>query len=246
MRIAVAGGTGVVGAETVRVLEARGHEPVVLSRATGTDLVRGDELAERLSGVDAVVDVTSTATSSRRRAVAFFTTVTANLLAAEKVAGVGHHLLLSIVGIDENPFGYYRGKVAQEEAVRSGSVPWTIVRAPQFHEFARQMIDRASLGPVVVVPRMRSAPMAAAEVASVLVDLAEAGPSGEAPELGGPRTEEMPDLVRRLLAHRGSSRRVVAPPIPGKAGRMMRDGTLVPANPGTVGTQTFDAWLEQQ
>ncbi|MFL6059770.1 MAG: SDR family oxidoreductase [Marmoricola sp.] len=246
LKVAVAGGTGVVGTETVRVLEARGHEPVVLARATGVDLVSGDGLGERLEGVDAVVDVTSTATTSARTARRFFTTATGHLLTAGAAAGVGHHVLLSIVGIDDNPFGYYRGKVAQEQAVRSGPVPWTIVRAPQFHEFAAQMIERASFGPLVVVPRMLSAPMAAAEVAGVLVDHLEAGPSGDAPEIAGPRTEEMPDLVRRLLAHRGSRQRAVAARIPGKAGRMMRSGALVPDHPGTVGTQTFDQWLAQR
>jgi uncharacterized protein YbjT (DUF2867 family) len=245
MKIAVAGGTGVVGALTVRQLEAAGHQAVVLARATGIDLMTGDGLAERLAGVEAVIDVTSTATTSARTATAFFTTITGHLLTAGAAAGVRHHVLLSIVGIDVTPFGYYLGKVAQEKLVNDSAVPSTIVRAPQFHEFAEQMVQRGSFAGVTLVPGMRAAPMAAQEVASALVDLAVGAPLGYAPELGGPQTELVPDMVRRLLRHRGSRRPVLSLRVPGAAGKAMRGGALIPENPGTTGTQTFAQWLEQ-
>jgi uncharacterized protein YbjT (DUF2867 family) len=246
MKIAVAGGTGVVGTLVVGQLSAAGHEPVVLSRATGVDLLSGADLVEKLDGVDAVIDVTSTATTSARAATRFFTTTTGNLLTAGAEAGVKHHVLLSIVGIDVTPFGYYVGKVAQEKQVSSGPLPWTIVRAPQFHEFAQQMLDRSSFAGVTLVPGMKSSPMSAQEVAAVLVDLSQGTARGYVPEIGGPQPELMPDMVRRLLRHRGSRRPVISLRVPGEAGRQMRGGALIPKEPGIVGFQTFEEWLEVQ
>lgn len=244
MKIAVAGGTGVVGSLLVAQLKKAGHEPVVLARATGVDLVSGEGLEHRLDGVEAVVDVTSVGTTSAKVATEFFTATTKNLLAAGYAAGVRHHVLLSIVGIDVTPFGYYIGKVAQEAAVEDGKVPFTIVRATQFHEFAGQMVERASVGPLVVVPQMRSAPIAADEVAAALVRIATGVPQGRAGDLRGPKEESVASMTRRLLRRRGSRRPVISAPLPGKAGKAMRSGALIPEDPGTIGTQTFDQWLE--
>ncbi|MCW2753537.1 MAG: hypothetical protein JWQ32_948 [Marmoricola sp.] len=246
MKIAVAGGTGMVGAMVADQLRARGHEPVVLARATGVDLMTGAGLEDRLDGVEAVVDVTSTATISAKVATRFFTTTTGHLLTAGYAAGVRHHVLLSIVGVDVTPFGYYVGKLAQEELVKDGKVPFTIIRATQFHEFAEQMIERSSVGPVLVVPRMSSAPIAATEVAALLAEVALGVPREIAPEVGGPRTESVPDMTRRLLRKQGSRRPVLTARILGRAGRAMAGGALIPANPGTVGVQTYDEWLEQR
>jgi uncharacterized protein YbjT (DUF2867 family) len=246
MKVAVAGGTGVVGAALVTRLRTAGHEPVVLARATGVDLVTGAGLEHRLDGVEAVVDVTSTATTSARAATEFFTRTTDTLLSAGYAAGVRHHVLLSIVGIDVTPFGYYLGKLAQEHAVEDGKVPCTIVRATQFHEFAGQMIDRASLGPFVVVPQMRSAPIAVIEVADVLAGIASGVPQGRAGDVRGPQEESVPVMTRRLLRARGSRRPVIGAYLPGKAGKAMRSGALIPADPATTGKQTFDEWLALQ
>ncbi|MFC6258469.1 SDR family oxidoreductase, partial [Kocuria oceani] len=161
MRIAVAGGTGVVGRHVVETARGRGHEVVVLARSQGVDLSTGAGLD--LAGVQAVVDVTSIRTTSGRSATRFFTEVTRHLLAAERAAGVGHHLVLSIVGLDDAPYGYYAGKAAQERLVQAGEVPWTLLRATQFHEFAGQVHERMRLGPVALVPAMRSQPIAARE-----------------------------------------------------------------------------------
>lgn len=246
MKIAVAGGTGVVGSAIVTRLKMAGHEPVVLSRSTGTDLRTGAGLAEKLAGVTAVIDVTSTPKTAAKAATEFFTTTTGNLLTAGAEAGVKHHLLLSIVGIDVTPFGYYVGKVAQEKLVSESSVPWTILRAPQFHEFTEQMVDRATFAGITFVPGMLSAPMSAREVAAVLVDLVETPAQGYAPEIGGPNPEQMPDLVRRLLRHQGSRRPVLTLRVPGAAGKAMRSGALIPKSPGIVGHQRFDEWLEEK
>jgi uncharacterized protein YbjT (DUF2867 family) len=247
MKIAVAGGTGVVGSVLVETLKASGHEPVVLARGTGVDLMTGDGLEHQLDGVEAVVDVLSVATGATGKATEFFTTTTRNLLQAEYAAGVRHHVLLSIVGIDDIPFGYYLGKVAQEHAVTDGKVPFTILRATQFHEFGAQMIDRApSIGPILLVPQMTSAPIAAREVAAELARIAAGVPQGRVPDLRGPNQEKVASMTRRVLRKRGSRRPVLTAFLPGKAGAGMRNGGLIPGEGATVGTQSFDAWLAKQ
>ncbi len=222
MRIAVAGGTGVVGRHVVDVVRRRGHEPVVLSRSTGVDLVSGVDLARHLAGVHAVVDVSGTTQQKRRAAEEFFGGVTARLLAAEVAAGVGHHVTLSIVGVDDVETGYYAGKRRQEQVLLAGPVPWSLLRATQFHEFAEQALGFAQVGPLSMVPRMRTQPVAAAEVAEALVDLAVGDPVGRAPDLAGPEEHELVDLARRVAACRRPRRRVVPVPLPGAGGRAMR------------------------
>src|SRR6478609_1448704 len=200
-RVAVAGGTGTVGTHVVARLQELGHEPLVLSRSRGVDLVTGSGLD--LRGVDAVVDVGNVTTLGARRSRAFFEATTRTLLAAEGRAGVRHHVALSIVGIDAAPGGYYAGKVAQERAVRAGSVPWSVLRATQFHEFAAQ-----------TVPRMRTRPVSTRELAAALVDLALTDPVGEASEIGGPREERLADMVRAYLAAQGRRQRVLEVRLP--------------------------------
>jgi uncharacterized protein YbjT (DUF2867 family) len=255
MRVAVAGGTGVVGAHTVQALARNGHEPVVLSRSRGVDVTTGSGLDQALTGVGAVVDVTNVSAFTRRASVAFFDDGTRHLLDAGERAGVRHHVALSIVGVDRVDSGYYAGKRRQEELVRSGPLPWTVLRATQFHEFAGQLLARVR-GPLGLVPRMRVQPVAAAEVGARLAALATAPPGGLAPELAGPEVHELVDLARRVAARTGRRRWVVAVRVPGSAGRAMAAGALLPtgaavpdgeapttSGPVTLGTVTFDEWL---
>lgn len=242
MRVAVAGGTGLVGRLVVTALERERHTPVVLARSKGVDLVTGQGLAPALEGVAAVIDTSNVTTTSRRRSVEFFSRATENLLDQAARSGVQHLVVLSIVGIDRVDFGYYEGKRRQEALVRSGSVPYTILRATQFHEFAQQLLDRMS-GPVAVVPRMRSQPVAAVEVADELVRLATGPALGDAPELAGPEVHDMVDLVRRRARHDGSRRPVLGVRLPGGVGRAMAGGSLLPTGPGPRGSITFDEWL---
>ena len=243
MRIAVAGGTGVVGRHVVEVARDRGHEVVVLARSEGVDLTSGSGLADRLTGVDAVVDTTSVASQKRATAEAFFGGVTRHLLAAEAEAGVGHHVALSIVGIDDVDTGYYAGKRLQERTLADGAVPWSVLRATQFHEFAEQALGFVRIGPFSLVPRMLSQPVAAREVAEALVGLAGSGPAGRAPDLAGPEQLQMVDLARRVSEARGLGRRVVPVRLPGAAGKAMRSGALTPSTDGPRGRITFDQWL---
>ncbi|MER5344385.1 NAD(P)H-binding protein [Streptomyces mirabilis] len=242
MRVAVAGGTGLVGRHVVEELTAAGHHPVVLARSTGVDLVTGTGLDAALAGVDAVVDVTNVTTTSAKKAIAFFDRVAHTLQDAGEQAGVRHHVLLSIVGIDRVGLGYYQGKLRQEDVLKSGRTPWTVLRATQFHEFAQQTLDRVP-GPLAVVPRMRSQPVAAREVAHHLVRLVSAPAQGMAPELAGPRVEQVVDMTGRLLRARHQRRLLLPVKMPGATGTAMTGDGLLPTGAGPRGSQTFDEWL---
>lgn len=240
-KVAVAGGTGVVGRYVVAAVAAQGHTPVVLSRSAGVDLVTGRGLDEALAGADAVVDVSNVTTLSRRRSVAFFETATRHLVDAGRRAGVAHHVALSIVGCDRVDLGYYAGKVRQEELVLAAGVPGSVLRATQFHEFPGQLLERGR-GPVVV-PDMLSQPIAAREVGAALAELALGDPVGMAPEIAGPEQLRMPEMVRALLRARGEDRRVWTLRLPGRAARAAATGGLLPTGPGPRGVQTYAEWL---
>lgn len=245
MRIAIAGGTGTVGRRTVTAAQVAGHETVVLSRSHGVDLATGKGLVAALRGADAVIDVTSIATLNGARAVEFFTATAKHLLAAAESAGVGHVVVLSIVGIDRVPHDYYAGKLAQEGVVTASAAPWTILRATQFHEFAAQMFDQAKAGPLHLAPVARVQPVAAQEVAERLVDLAAGSPQGRVTDLAGPQEERLSEMVRafaRATGHRGW---IPALRVPTRQMRGMRAGGVLPGPDADRGRQTFSEWIAQ-
>lgn len=243
MKIAVAGGTGFVGRRITEMIRQAGGSPVVLARSTGFDLTTGNGLDEALEGVSAIIDVTNVASTSAKKSIAFFETVTRNLLVAGERAGVAHFMALSIVGVGRVKFGYYAGKVRQEELVLSGPLPCSVMRATQFYEFAEMALKRQP-GPFALVPKMLCQPIAAREVASALVDLASGAPAGRVPDIAGPDRHTVSDMVRRLVRARGGRRVVIPFRIPGAAGRAALSGGLLPDGPGPRGVVTFDQWLE--
>jgi uncharacterized protein YbjT (DUF2867 family) len=238
MRVAVAGGTGLVGRYVVSALSGAGHAPITLARAAGVDITTGDGLDAALAGVQAVLDVSNVTTMKKNESIAFFEAGTRHLLDAGARAGVQHHVILSIVGIDRVDFGYYCGKRRQEELALASGRPVSVLRATQFHEFAGQLLDRAR-GPIAMVPRMLIAPVAAREVADALVSLVDQTPVGMAPELGGPQERELTDLARAVLTARRSRKLLLRVRVPGAAGKAMAGGALLPTGDGPRGHQSL-------
>ncbi|MFS0895580.1 SDR family oxidoreductase [Microbacterium sp. 179-I 3D3 NHS] len=243
MRIAVAGGTGTVGRHVVEAARGRGHDIVLLTRGSGVDVRSGVGIDQALADVDVVIDTINATTLSTKKAVEFFETTTRRLLAAEKRAGVAHHVALSIVGIDDTDTSYYAGKLAQERLVRASDVPHTIARTGQFHEFAEQIAAQTTVGPVTLVPKTLTRPVAAREVGAHLVDVAEGAPSDRARDLVGPRDESLADMVRRMFAHDGTRRAVIEVRFPGAYGRGLASGELRGGSGRDTARTTFDEWL---
>jgi uncharacterized protein YbjT (DUF2867 family) len=253
VRIAVLGATGVSGRFVVMEASRRGHDVVAIARnppanppagvsAASADLQTGQGLAAALNDVDTVIDCSNIVTNSGAKATRFFTQAHRNLLAARRRTTPAHWVLLSILGAHAVPMPYYKAKVDQER-LWSAESGVSLVRSTQFHQFADQILRRMGLGPGAVVPTMRVQPIAAESTASVLVSVAEADPSGTTHEIAGPREENLVDMARRLIDTGRSTRRFVLPmPIPGAAGRAIKDGALLGPRASTHGP-SFDDWL---
>ncbi|BBH17011.1 nucleoside-diphosphate sugar epimerase [Nocardioides baekrokdamisoli] len=251
-KIAVAGGTGMVGARLVGALEARGHDVVTLSRAAGVDLVSGAGLAPAIAGVDVIVDVTSTVSTKAHDCAEFFGAVARNLQREGAAAGVQSIVTLSIVGIDHltggGVYGHYVGKLMQEKETKAGSVPAVILRATQFHEFAGQLIDWTAKGPFMPCPRQPSQTVALDTVVEHLVRLGELRTSAGTVtfNLAGPQKALMADLVRATARTRGRKLVVIPVWLPGETPRRVRQGALQAPTDATIDGPTFDEWLERE
>ena len=243
MRIAVAGATGNIGARTVAALERDGHEVIRISRSLGVDLTTGEDLAGALDGVDAVVDAISAPPISREETLAYFGTTTRNLLAAEERAGVRHHVLLSIVGIhgiDGNP--HYAGKREQERLIEQGNVPWTIVPATQFHDFAAMVASWTEQDGVATIAPLLVQPIAPDDIADVLAEIASGEPQGRYVDVAGPETQDLVDMARRTNDVRGHTVKLV-PTWSGVFGESMAGSVLLPGENARIAPTTFDDWL---
>ncbi|MGK5558730.1 SDR family oxidoreductase [Actinomadura kijaniata] len=242
MRIAVIGGTGTLGRHVVAELEARGHRVRTLSRSSAehpVDLRTGAGLPEALAGCAVVVDASN---DQSRRAARTLVDGTRRLLEAEESAGVGHHVCVSVLGCGRVPIGYFRTKARQEGAVTEGPVPWTIVRAAQFHELVA-----AALGsPVLPLPRVPLQPVAAADVARAIAEVAEEPARRGRVEVAGPEVADVRALARTWRSVTGRRALTFPVPLPGRLGRELRSGALTSAHPDHRGEATFTAWLERR
>ncbi|GIG36838.1 hypothetical protein Cpa01nite_22190 [Cellulomonas pakistanensis] len=206
----IAGGTGHVGSLLTARLRSLGHEVVVGSREDGFDPVTGTGVGDAVRGADVVVDVLNSPEMDAAAATAFFRGTTERLLAAELSTGVRHHVLLSVVGADRAlANGYYAGKVAQEDAVREGDVPFTVVRATQFHDFVPSIADWLTVDGAVRAPRMLLQPVAVEDVVELLAEVAQGAPLQDTVDLAGPDRYRLDDLLRTTLAARADGRQVV-------------------------------------
>ncbi|WP_090764738.1 SDR family oxidoreductase [Nonomuraea maritima] len=245
MKIVVVGGTGLIGSRLVEELRARGHEAVPASPSSGVDALTGEGLPDALAGADAVADVSKGRSFEADAAMRFFTTVTRNLLAAERDAGVRHHVALSIVGVDRVPgSGHYRAKVAQEKLVEESGTPYTIVRATQFFEFIRTIAEAAADRGGIRLPPALVQPVAAADVVAAVADVVTGPPVGGIVEVAGPQAYPLDELARTALAAWGDQRTVYTDPHARYFGAELGERALVPEEGrARLGGTPFARWL---
>ncbi|MFE2297321.1 SDR family oxidoreductase [Streptomyces sp. NPDC059445] len=215
MKFAVIGGTGLIGSQVVKNLNAAGHEAVPHSQSTGVDIISGQGLDEAVAGADVVVNLTNSPTFDEA-SLAFFQTSMDNLLAAARKGGVGHFVILSIVGTDQVPeLDYYRAKELQENILAAGQIPYSIVRATQFMEFIDAVLSWTADGDTVRLPATPIQPIASKDVADAVAEVAAGAPLGGMRNIAGPEVFSLDELGRITLTHKGDGRTVVTDPTAG-------------------------------
>ncbi|MCT7658810.1 SDR family oxidoreductase [Mycobacterium deserti] len=244
MRIVVIGGTGRIGSRLVHGLNEHGHDAVAAAPSTGVNTLTGEGLSDVLTGAQVVVDVSNSPTLDGA-AKEFFDTATKNLLEAESLAGVGHHVALSVVGTDQLAKGseYFEAKLAQEKLISEGPVPFSIVRATQFFEFLMVIADSSTVDDVVHLPPAYIQPMASGDVAEAVAIAAVNAPSNGITEVGGPQRFTMADLIGTALTARGDSRKVIVDSDATYWGIHIDERTLVPGEDATLFDTRFEDWI---
>jgi uncharacterized protein YbjT (DUF2867 family) len=246
MKIVVIGGTGLIGTKVVANLRQKGHEVIAASPNTGVNTITGEGLAQAVAGAQVVIDLANSPDFTDDAVMAFFKTSGHNLAAAEKTAGVRHHIALSVVGSDRNPdSGYLRAKVAQEEAIKASGIPYTIIRSTQFFEFLAGIAQAATDGQTVRLSPAHLQPVASNDVAALVAKVATMAPTNGVIELAGPERIGLDDLVRRYLEAKHDPRKVVTDVHARYFGAELNDRSLTPGDNPHVGSTSFEAWLAQ-
>ena len=240
MKISVIGATGLIGAKVVDLLNNAGHDVVAASRESGADVLTAEGLAEALTGADALVDLTNSPSFDDGPVMDFFTRSSANLVAAAQESGVGLYVALSIVGVDGLPeSGYMRAKVAQEKTIAESGLPYSIVRATQFQEFATAIVGSLDTGDEVRVPDALIQPIAADDVAAEVARVAVAAPLNGVVNIGGPDKISFADLAGAVLAKQGSDKAVVVDPTATYFGTPVAETSLITADGAVLGSIRF-------
>jgi uncharacterized protein YbjT (DUF2867 family) len=243
MKIVVIGGTGLIGSKLVRRFEAHGHEAVAAAPNTGVNTLTGEGLDEVLAGAVVVVDVSNSPSFEDAAVLDFFETSTSNVLEAEKRAGAGHHVALSIVGTDRLPEnGYFRAKIAQERLIETSGIPFSIVHATQFFEFVPAIADAATDGSSVRMPSASFQPIAGDDVADAVVRAALGDQLAGHLETAGPDRYPMDEFFRQALAAAGDTRTVVTDEHARYYGSELQADSLVPVGPAELGRIHFAEW----
>lgn len=250
MKIVVVGGTGLIGKPLVELLRSAGHDVVPASPSTGVNTLTGEGVAEAFAGADVVVDIPNSPLLEDEAVLEFFQTSTRTIVDAAKFAGVGHHVVLSIVGADRMPdIGYMRAKVAQENIVKNSGSPYSIVRATQFFEFLAGIAEGTADETTVRLSPVLMQPIAAADVSEVLAEVATTAPTNNTWELAGPEALPIVELGRRVLAKAGDIRKIVTDPAIGYFGGNVNDTSLTPGNDPVLShrlaTTSLDEWLNR-
>jgi uncharacterized protein YbjT (DUF2867 family) len=247
MKIVVIGGTGLIGSKLVTQLRDQGHETVAASPSSGVNTLTGEGLAAALKGASVAVDVTNSPSWDDSAVMNFFETSTRNLLAGEAAAGVRHHVALSVVGTDRLlKSGFFRAKLAQENLIKKGSIPYSIVRATQFFEFVRSIADFSTDGNKVRMPSALIQPMAADDVAGAVARVAMGSPVNGTVEVGGPDKFRLDELIRRDLAALNDPREVITDQHAPYYGIEVNVSALIPGDDARLGKTRFEDWLQLQ
>jgi uncharacterized protein YbjT (DUF2867 family) len=242
MKIAVIGGTGLIGSQVVKILNANGQEAVPHSPSTGLDLLSGQGLPEALNGADVVVNLTNSPTFDEA-SPAFFQQTMDNLLTAAKAAGVGHAVILSIVGAELVPdLVYYRAKVLQENILKAGPVPYSIVRATQFFEFVDSALSWTSDEHTVRLPATLVQPMASADVAQAVADVSVGAPLRGTRNVAGPEVFRLDELGKITLTAHGDHRAVVTDDTAGMFAAASGEA-LIAKDGAVIAKTTYQDWL---
>jgi len=251
MKIVIIGGTGLIGSKLVSILRERGHEVMSASPSSGVNTLTGEGLAEALAGAQVVVDVANSPSFEDKPAMDFFETSGRNLLGTEKTAGVKHHVALSVVGTDRltgsgagSLSGYFRAKLAQENLIKASGIPFTIVHATQFFEFAKNMAQSGTDGSTVRLSSVLMQPMAADDVAAAVAEVALGQPLNGLIEVAGPDQIRQDELVRQYLSATGDPRKVVTDDKPLYYGIEVNDQSLVPGDGARLGKTNYKDWLK--
>jgi uncharacterized protein YbjT (DUF2867 family) len=246
MKIVVIGGSGLIGSKLVAKLDERGHETVAASPNTGVDTLTGEGLADAVAGAAVVVDVSNSPSFQDAAVLEFFDTSTRNLLAAEAAAGVGHHVALSVVGTERlTERGYFRAKLAQEQLIKSSSIPYSIVRATQFYEFLNSIAADATDGNTVRLPPALIQPIAADDVANALGRISLGPPLNGIVKIVGPDRFRLDELICAHISTTGDPREVITESDAAYFGITPGERTLLPGDDAHIAYNRFDDWLKQ-
>jgi len=247
MKIVVIGGSGLVGKKIVEILRAQGHDTVAASPNTGVNTLTGEGLAAALADTHTVVDVANSPSFEDRAVMEFFETSGHNLLTAEAVAGVAHHIALSVVGTERlQASGYFRAKLAQENLIKASKLPYTIVHSTQFFEFANAIAQTAFDGQTVRLSPSLVQPIAAEEVSGFLAEIALGPPMNRTVEIAGPERMGLDDFARTYLAAKRDMRKVTSDVRAPYYGTQLEEESLIPSKGTHLGQIRFKDWLGMQ
>lgn len=244
MKIVIIGGTGLIGTKTTERLRKQGHEVIAAAPNTGVNTITGEGLKEALAGAEVVIDLANSPSFEDKAAMEFFEMSGRNLLAADKVAGVKHHIALSVVGTERlQDAGYFRAKLAQEKLIKASGIPYTIVHSTQFMEFLPAIAKSGAVGEAVHLSPAFVQPIASDDVADAMANVALAAPINGTIEISGPERVRMSELVARYLKASGDPRKVVTDPEALYFGARLNDNSLVSDNDPRLGHISFEQWF---
>jgi uncharacterized protein YbjT (DUF2867 family) len=246
MKIVVIGGSGLIGAKTVALLRAKGHEAVAASPRNGVNAVTGEGLKEALQGAHVVIDVSNAPSWAPDDVMSFFRTSTGNLTKAEAEAGVTHHVALSVVGTDRmQDNGYFRAKLVQEQSIAQSGVPYTIIRATQFMEFIAAIADAGTADGKTHLSPHAFQPIAADDVADIVAQTALGEALNGIVDIAGPVRAPLSETVGAYLKARNDTREIIVDKQATYFGGTIDENSLVPLDDARLGRITLDAWLDR-